>query len=52
MGLLTQKIEGNEAEKKIATALAKPWYCKVESWLTIINIIAVIVNIFLILKLI
>ena len=47
MGLLAPKIEGNEAEKKIAAALGKPWYFKTESWLTIVNILALLLNIFI-----
>lgn len=43
MGILASKIEGNEAEKKMAAAFSKPWYGKVESWLTIVNIIALII---------
>ncbi len=50
MGILAPKIEGNEAEKKIAAALSKPWYQKVESWLTVVNIIALIINTVLLLK--
>jgi len=52
MGILEHKIEGNKAEKEIAAALKKPWYCKVESWLTIVNIIAIAVNILIMLKVI
>lgn len=44
MGILASKIEGNEAEKKIAVALGRPWYYKIESWLTVVNIIALIIN--------
>lgn len=47
MGLLAPKIEGNEAEKKIVLALGKSWYQKVESWLTIFNILALLLNIFI-----
>ncbi len=50
MGILAPKFEGNDAEKKMAEVLSRPWYVKVESWLTIINIIAIAVNIFLLLK--
>lgn len=46
MGLLSSKIEGNEAEKTIAAALNRPWYNKTESWLTIVNIAALLLNIF------
>lgn len=44
MGILTPQIEGNEAQKKMAAALSKPWYKKVEAWLTVVNIIALAIN--------
>jgi len=47
MGILEHKINGTKAEQDIAKVLSKPWYKKVESWLTIINITAVIINIYL-----
>ena len=50
MGILAPQIEGNEAEKKIATELSKPWFRKIESWLTIVNILAILVNIYLMLS--
>lgn len=45
MGLLAPKIESAEALKIIAKESTKPWYKKVESWLVVINIVALIVNI-------
>ena len=50
MGILEHKTKGTEAEQKIAEALSKPWYRKVESWLTIVNIIAIAINIFIVVK--
>lgn len=47
MGILAPKIDGNEAEKKIASVLNRPWYRKIESWLTILNIVALLFNIFI-----
>ncbi len=47
MGISAPKIEGNEAEKTMAAALGKPWYRKIESWLTIVNILALLLNIFI-----
>ncbi|GEM_PF-1310885 len=47
MGILAPKIEGNEAEKKMAAALSMPWYRKTESWLTVVNILALLLNIFI-----
>lgn len=51
MGLMEPRINGTEADKAIASvltnALNKPWYRKVESWLTIVNIVALILNIVL-----
>jgi hypothetical protein len=47
MGILEHKINGTKAEQDIAKALIKPWYKKFESWLIIMNIIAVVVNIYI-----
>jgi hypothetical protein len=44
MGLLAPKIESAEALKTIAKESIKPWYQKVESWLILVNIIALIAN--------
>ena len=49
MGLMEHKIEGNKAEQTIARELSKPWYRKIESWLTVVNILALLVNIYLLL---
>lgn len=45
MGILEHKIKGTEAEQTITKAITKPWYKKVESWLIIVNIVALIANI-------
>lgn len=50
MGTMEHKIKGSEAEQKIAEQLSKPWYKKVESWLVVVNIVALVVNIYLMLK--
>ena len=50
MGLLKPKIKGNESEQKIVDILSKPWYKRFDSWLTVTNIVALIVNIILTLK--
>jgi len=44
MGLMEHKIKGNEAEQAMAKEMRRPWYEKVESWLTIINIVLLIIN--------
>ena len=38
-------IDNQQSLKTIAGAFARPWYKKPESWFTIINIIALIINI-------
>lgn len=45
MGLMAPIIDNQQSLKTIASSLAKPWYKKPESWLTIVNIIALIINI-------
>lgn len=47
MGILEAKNIGTKSEQAIAKEMAKPWYLKVESWLVIVNILALIVNIFI-----
>lgn len=42
--LLESQTEGNEAQKKMAIAMSKPWYHKIEAWLTVLNIIVLIIN--------
>lgn len=50
MSILKSKIEGTEAEKTIAKEISKPWFKKIESWLSIVNIIALIINTILLLE--
>lgn len=50
MGILKHKIRGTEAEQTIAKEISKPWYKKIESWLSIVNIIALVINTILLLK--
>ena len=45
MGLMKPAIKSQQSLETIANSVSKPWYKKVDSWLIIINIIAVIINI-------
>jgi len=47
MGLLEHKINGTKAEQAIAKEITRPWYRKIESWLTVVNILALLLNIFI-----
>ena len=38
-------IDNQQSLKTIASAITRPWYKKPESWLTIANIIALVINI-------
>ena len=38
-------IDNQQSLKTIASSLSRPWYKKTESWLTITNIIALIINV-------
>jgi len=38
-------IKSKEALETIANVVSKPWYKKIEVWLTVFNIIALIINI-------
>ena len=42
MGIMEPRINGTKAEQEIAKAITKPWYHKVESWLTVINILVLL----------
>jgi len=43
-------IKSKEALEAIASVASKPWYKRVDSWLVIVNIVALIVNITIMLK--
>jgi hypothetical protein len=51
MGIMEHKIEGNRAEREIAEIMKRPWYRRIENWLTLANIVALIINIVLTAKL-
>ena len=42
---MEHKVKGTEAEQKIAAEISRPWYQKVEPWLSVVNIIFLMVNI-------
>lgn len=44
MGLMEWKIKGNDAERKIANEIAKPWYKKPEVWFSLIAAITGIIS--------
>lgn len=50
MGLMEPRIVGTKSEQAIAAAMTKPWYQKIESWLIVANIVALIVNTLLIFR--
>ncbi len=46
MGIMESKIEGTKAQQTMAKEMTKPWHRRLETWLTIINLLVLATNIF------